>query len=49
MFRWHPSKDIHEFSGKSVVFEKIKERYGDTDEKIKYELTKRRIALEWMV
>jgi flagellar protein FlaI len=49
VFRWNPTKDIHEFSGKSVVFEKIKERDGETDEKINYELTKRRVALEWMV
>ena len=49
VFRWNPTKDIHEFSGKSVVFEKIMERDGDTQEKIDYELTKRRVALEWMV
>ena len=49
VFRWNPSTDTHEFSGKSVVFEKIKERDGETDEKINYELTKRRVALEWMV
>ena len=49
VFRWNPSKDVHEFSGKSVVFEKIKERDGETDDKINYELTKRRVALEWMV
>ena len=49
VFRWNPATDSHEFSGKSVVFEKIKERDGDSDEKINYELTKRRVALEWMV
>jgi len=49
VFRWNPKNDTHEFSGKSVVFEKIKERDGDTDEQINYELTKRRVALEWMV
>jgi flagellar protein FlaI len=49
VFKWNPKNDTHDFSGKSVVFEKIKERDGDTDEKIEYELTKRRVALEWMV
>jgi len=49
VFKWNPKTDTHDFSGKSVVFEKIKERDGETDEKINYELTKRRIALEWMV
>ncbi|NIM26571.1 MAG: type IV secretory pathway protein [Nitrosopumilaceae archaeon] len=49
VFRWNPTTDQHEFSGRSVVFEKIKERDGETDEKINYELTKRRVALEWLV
>ena len=49
VFQYNPKTDSHEFSGKSVVFEKIMERDGDTQEKIDYELTKRRVALEWMV
>ncbi|MBS3922324.1 MAG: type II/IV secretion system ATPase subunit [Nitrosarchaeum sp.] len=48
IFKWNPREDKHEFMGNSVVFSKIKERDGDTDEKINYELTKRRLALEWM-
>ena len=35
--------------GDSILFKKIKERDGDTEEQINYELTKRRLALEWMV
>jgi len=49
VFRWNPSNDTHAYSGKSIVFEKIKERDAETDEHINYELTKRRVALEWMV
>jgi len=49
VFKWNPKTDAHDFSGKSVVFEKIMGRDGDTQEKIDYELTKRRVALEWMV
>ncbi len=49
IFKWNPREDRHEFMGDSVVFSKIKERDGETDEKINYELTKRRLALEWMV
>ena len=49
IFKWNPREDRHEFMGESVVFSKIKERDGETDEKINYELTKRRLALEWMV
>ena len=48
IFKWNPREDRHEFMGESVVFNKIKERDGETDEKINYELTKRRLALEWM-
>ena len=48
IFKWNPREDRHEFMGDSVVFDKIKERDGETDEKINYELTKRRLALEWM-
>ncbi|CAD6521354.1 Type IV secretory pathway component [metagenome] len=49
IFKWNPRDDKHEYTGNSVVFNKIKERDGDTDDKINYELTKRKIALEWMV
>jgi len=49
IFKWDPIKDKHEFMGNSIVFKKIKERDGETDEKFEYELTKRRLALQWMV
>ena len=41
--------DTHQFSGNSVVFEKIKDRHGESDDSINYELSKRKLALEWMV
>jgi flagellar protein FlaI len=49
IFKWNPKTDTHDYLGDSVVFKKIKEREGDTEEEINYELTKRRLALEWMV
>lgn len=49
LFRWNPRTDTHDFAGNSIVFERIKERDGETDEKINYELTKRKLAIEWMV
>ena len=49
IFKWNPKTDIHEYAGNSVIFNKLKERDGDSEEKINYELTKRRLALEWMV
>jgi flagellar protein FlaI len=49
IFKWNPKTDVHEYLGDSVIFKKLKERDGDTEEKINYELTKRKLALEWMV
>ena len=49
IFKWNPKTDTHDYLGNSVIFRKLKERDGDNEEKINYELTKRRLALEWMV
>ncbi len=49
IFKWDPNTDTHSYSGNSVVLDKIKERYGESDEEINYELSKRKLALEWMV
>ena len=49
IFKWNPKTDGHDYMGNSVIFKKLKERDGDTEEKINYELTKRKLALEWMV
>ena len=49
IFKWNPHTDTHQFSGNSIVFEKIKDRHGESDETINYELSKRKLALEWMV
>jgi len=49
IFKWNPKTDTHDYMENSVIFRKLKERDGDSEEKINYELTKRRLALEWMV
>ncbi|RDJ31252.1 MAG: type IV secretory pathway protein [Crenarchaeota archaeon] len=49
IFKWNPNQDIHQYAGNSVVLEKIKDRTGESDEEIDFELKKRKIALEWMV
>jgi flagellar protein FlaI len=49
IFKWDPITDTHKFAGNSVLLNKIKERHGETDEQINYELSKRKLALEWMV
>lgn len=49
VFNWDPNTDSHQFIGKSIVLEKIKERTGESLQQINYELSKRKNALEWMV
>ncbi|HSG73640.1 MAG TPA: type II/IV secretion system ATPase subunit [Nitrosopumilaceae archaeon] len=49
IFKWNPNTDTHQYSGNSIVLEKIKERTGESDEQVEEELAKRKIALEWMV
>jgi len=49
IFKWDPHTDTHTFAGNSVVLDKIKERHGESDEQINYELSKRKLAIEWMV
>ncbi|WP_255464298.1 type II/IV secretion system ATPase subunit [Nitrosopumilus sp. b1] len=49
IFKWNPNQDIHQYAGNSVVLEKIKDRTGESDDEINFELKKRKIALEWMV
>lgn len=49
IFKWDPQTDTHSYAGNSVVLDKIKERHGESNEQINYELSKRKLALEWMV
>ena len=49
IFKWDPKTDSHDYQGNSIVFKKLMERDGESEEKIKYEIKKRRFALEWMV
>ncbi|MFB5645384.1 MAG: type II/IV secretion system ATPase subunit [Nitrosopumilaceae archaeon] len=48
-FKWDPITDVHKCSGNSIVLNKIKERLGESTEKINEELRKRKLAIEWMV
>lgn len=48
IFKWNPNDDKHEYTGNSLVLEKIKERTGITDDEIVYELKKRKTALDWL-
>lgn len=49
VFKWNPATDRHVFTGRSIMFDKIANRYGETQEHITHELNKRKTALEWMV
>lgn len=49
VFKWNPEKDKHEFTGKSIMFDKIASRLGLTKDLVTQELSKRKTALEWML
>jgi len=49
IFKWNPKTDTQEYAGNSVLLDRIKDRHGESDEQINYELSKRKLALEWMV
>ena len=49
IFKWDPHTDTHTYGGDSIVLNKIKERHGESNEQINYELSKRKLAIEWMV
>ena len=49
VFNWNPSTDKHTFSGRSILFDKIADRYGQSPDQVSYELNKRKTALNWML
>ncbi|MGI0003510.1 MAG: type II/IV secretion system ATPase subunit, partial [Nitrosopumilaceae archaeon] len=49
VFNWNPSTDKHVFSGRSILFDKIADRYGINPDQVSYELNKRKTALNWML
>ena len=49
VFKWDPKTDTQQFAGNSLMFKKIIERDGESEEQINYELTKRKVALRWML
>ncbi len=49
VFKWNPETDKHEFTGKSIMFDKIASRLGLTKDLVTHELSKRKTALEWMM
>ena len=49
VYKWDPKTDNFAYSGRSVLLERLMEKYGDTEEDVKLELERRRAILEWMV
>lgn len=49
VFNWNPTTDKHSFSGRSILFDKIADRYGESPDQVSYELNKRKTALDWML
>jgi flagellar protein FlaI len=48
VYRWNPRKDSFEYSGKSVLMEKVMEDYGLTREEVSREFENRVMLLDWM-
>lgn len=49
VFRWDPYKDCFEYSGRSISIERIMEAHGISENKLKQELERRKLILEWML
>jgi flagellar protein FlaI len=49
IFKWVPQKDIFEFSGKSILIDRMIKEYGLSEDYISSELERRRQLLEWMI
>ena len=49
VYRWDPAKDITEYSGRSVLADRIMRNFGLTKEYVLNELERRKMLLEWMV
>lgn len=49
VFRWNPKQDTFEYSGRSYMLDRIRERKGYSPEYVKEELEHRKVILEWMV
>jgi len=48
VFRWNPAKDTFEYSGRSVLVDRIMKEFGLTKDYVSEELQRRKTLLEWM-
>ena len=49
IFHWDPVTDKHIFVGRSATLEKIKQRFGLSDDEIQHEIRIRQTVLEWLL
>jgi len=49
VYKWDPKLDKFLYSGRSILLERLMERYGLTEDKVNLELERRKTVLEWMV
>jgi flagellar protein FlaI len=49
VFRWNPTQDTFDFTGRSYILEKIAEKTGVTPEQAMEEIQRRTKIIEWMV
>jgi len=48
VFRWDPTKDSFEYSGRSILVDRAVKEFGLTKEYVSEELRRRKMLLEWM-
>jgi flagellar protein FlaI len=49
VYRWNPTNDTFDFTGRSYILEKIAEKKGITTEEATEELQRRARVIKWMV
>jgi flagellar protein FlaI len=49
VYKWDPKVDRFLYSGRSILLERLMERYGFTEDRVNLELERRKTVLEWMV
>lgn len=49
VYRWNPRDDTFQFSGHSHVLERIMKKLNISEDRVKEEIHRRKIVLEWMV
>ncbi|MEM3528067.1 MAG: type II/IV secretion system ATPase subunit [Candidatus Bathyarchaeia archaeon] len=47
VFRWDPKRDLFEYSGRSILLDRVMRDYGVTKEYLSDELERRALLLEW--